>query len=414
MRTLYKKFIGNKTNLIWSFVLIAFFMLVILFKAFVIKNNLTHFCIMEYVVNGERKVKRDPGHYWKGINKVYSWKWANAMWFSTFDDEGSTSDDAVPLMYSDGAKGSVSGIMVYSFDYKTPDSTFIRYQDDYNNQDNFEDRIIRPMNTDALKISSALLTTEESYTTKKKEYGQRALDQLVNGIYRTQVVRDTLMDFTGEKIVGDVTRIINGPNGYERSKERSLSSLNIKVPVFSLYEIDYADLVDSMITKNRTLQMDQIISNANTKLENRKNIEADKMGQVNIIDQKYNQEVSNMLNVIKAETSRDTTKIVAETRVQVSKIKGVIAKTKKDIALTEGTKELTIRNLGIHADNQFQDRLDKYAAIEIRKADAFAKAKGIFPRYMLSGGGQTGAWDMLLYNEGKRAVGNSAVGSSEK
>ena len=384
-----------------------------IFYSFVVtKNDPTHFHVIEHRPSGKLTVKKDPGHYVKWINKPYQWKWSNSMWFSEYLEEGGKKDESIPLRYNDGAEGTISGIMVYLFDEKTPDSLFIGLQNSYRNQENFEDRVIRPMNTDALKLSAALMSSEQSYTTRKQDLGQMALDQLRNGVYLTTVKRDTIMDFTGERVVSDVTHIQTDAVDDKplRSEEKSLAKLGIDPLVYSLYEPTYSERVNTTIEKKRTSAMERIISLAKTKLESRKGYMAQIQGNVNVLTQKYEQMADNTLRIVQAETHQDTVRVIAETRRDVAKVREAIAGMKKKIGELEGKKEYTIRQLKIAADEQLVPRLETYVSVEKSKANAFRNTPNMMPSVLISGGEAGGssstnqAWEMFLLKEGKKLI----------
>lgn len=337
-------------------------------------------------------VRRQPGHFFKWVNLTHRWRWANEVWFSEYEEEGASTDDSVPLRYGDAATGNISGIMLYNFMDTIPDSILINLQRNYRDQFNFEDRIVRPLNVDALKITAALMTSEESYTTRKKEFGEVAQDQLTNGNYNTYAKRDTIIDFTGERVVADVTKVkyaidpVTRQQIPVRSKEKSLGSWGIEVPIYSLYEPKYEPRVDTMMVRKLSSTLGKVVSLARTKYENRVNYKEQISGQVDVLKQKYAQEVTNMEMVVQSQTNQDTTRIKSDARRQVARIGLSVASFKREIGQLQGDKELRVRQLGMEADKQLTSRLDTYVKIQVAKADAFAAAKQIFPRAIVSGG----------------------------
>lgn len=398
----FNHFVG-KRNLPLIVIISVFLLCLIMFNILFSKNDLQHFVIVEKVPSGTLVVKKDPGHFFKGIHRTYRWNWARPIWFSSESREGKRRDESVPVRYLDGALANISGIMVYQFNYDTPDRTLISHHQSYNNQQNFEDRVIKPMNLDALRIPASLMTSEDSYTIRKKEFGEMAIDQLLRGILRTYTEYDTIVDFTGEQVLAPVTKIMQDDEGnYLRSREKSLGSLNINVPLYSLYEPVYQDIVDATISRKRQQEMGRIISYASTQLEQRKERMERINGELNIINQRYDQEVENMVAVTQAQTRQDTMRIRAETRVSVSEVREGIAQTRKEIELLEGNAELQIRRLSVQADNQLLDRLNAYVFSQQKMAEAYARGKQIMPEFKLSSGSSVnGAWDMFLYNQAR-------------
>ncbi|MBI2633105.1 MAG: hypothetical protein HYW78_01810, partial [Parcubacteria group bacterium] len=330
-----------------------------------------HFLIEEHVTGG-LSVHKDPGNFFKWFNSIHRWEWANAIWFSEYDNEGSGNDESIGIRYLDGALGNISGIMIYAFDYNTPDSVLKALQGDLKNQDNFEDRIIRQKLFDVVPLAAALMTSDESYTTRKKEFGFMALDQLQDGKYKTYVKRDTVIDFTGEKLVTDAQKVltekktvtINGKKDIIetplRVEDKTLREMNVSIPVFSLYEPSYVKDVAERIEKKRSEAMKKVVSIAKTKLENRENYLETVKGKVEIIKKKYEQMAINKKQILAAQTTLDTVRVISETNRDVMRIKKVIAGMKKNIEELKGTKEYRVRQLKVYADNQLEAYLGAY------------------------------------------------------
>lgn len=389
---IYQQYIGTKANLTKLIILLSCLVLTILYGVFVTKNDPTHFMVIEHVVSGDLTVKKNPGHFIKGINRVYSWEWSRPIWFSPFDEEGREIDESINAQYRDGAKGSVSGVMVYSFGYNAPDSFFTNLQQSMRTQDNFESRMVRPMMQESIPISASQMTSEESYTVAKKDFGFYCLDQLEYGVYLTEVTRDSIKDFTGETIVADKPTIKRNKEGKPlRSKERSLKNLNIEVVVFSLYEPTYAPEVDTMIVQKRQASMNKVISLAATKLARREAYKATIEGNVNVLTEKYSQMAKNAIVIKAAETLKDTTRIVSETDLSVARIRKTIAEMKKQIGELEGRIEYNKRSLLMQADRQLVDRLEAYKNAQVLMAGAFLTDGRIMPDILFGNSGKGGS-----------------------
>ena len=413
MKKLYQKWIVTKSNLVKLIIVLALFSIWIFMGAFVGKNDPMHFIVIEHIAAkndaGRLTVEKKPGHFMKWFNKTHKWEWANSVWFSQYEKEGADKDESVDTRYNDGAIGATSGIMVYNFKENTPDSIMTMLQADFRNQENFEDRVIFPMNQDALKLSSALMSSEESYTTKKKEYGFIALDQLQNGIYKTEVIRDTITDFTGETVIADVTKIKKSADDNPlRNTDKTLAQYYLEIPIYSLYEPVYKNAaLNTTIEKKRKASMDKIISLAKTKLEKRLGHLEDVKGQVNVLTKEYEQKALNTVQIIAAETNKDTIRIKSETHRVVASVRKKISLMKKKIGELNGGKELEVRKLLIGADNQLVSRLDSYERVQKLQAEAFGKATNVMPGTLLGGEGGNSAqtaWDMFLINQAQSFI----------
>lgn len=410
---------GDVKTGIWIIAFVIAISLRLCWALFVDKNDLQHFVVVEYRTGKELTVKRDPGHYFIGVNIPHKWEWTNSVWFSQFDGEGDDGDNSVPLRYYDGAQGHQSGVMVYQFDLDTPDSSFIRMQLDYRSQSNFENRVVKPITMESLKKSASLLSSEDSYTIKKKEFGLMALDQLENRPYVTEVVRKEIKDITGEFIVADVPQIKidtdkTSPTYGEkvRSGDKGLVDFHISVPVFSLYECRYDTVASDRIETKRSSKMDKIISVAKTKLAQKENYLEDVKGKVAVIKQEYLTKKNNAAAIIAAASNQDSIRIYAETRKDVAAIRLTISQMKKDISILEGNKEFTIRNLFVQSDNQLEDRVATWKKGQLAMATAYKKGLGIYPVIDLGDnkGGkapESQAMTLFLMNEGKKALASS-------
>lgn len=263
----------------------------------------------------------------------------------------------------------------------------VELQQKFRDQRNFEDRAIKPLLVDALRISASITSSEEAYTSKKKEVGYMGLDQLQNGIYKVIVVPDSIEDFTGEVDFRDVTKIVEemGPDSIMHPVRtgKSLNNFHVKSLVFSLYETDFDPSVEKIIKEKLNTNMDRIISLANTQLQSKKNYLEEVKGQVKIKKQKYETKEENEVKLVKSEMVKDTLEIMSQAKVKVSKIRKIISGYEKKISELQGTKEYKIRQLNMNADRQLHPRLNTYAEIEKRKAYAYGEAKGIYPEIIL-------------------------------
>ncbi|MCK4539774.1 hypothetical protein KAU09_01310 [Candidatus Parcubacteria bacterium] len=356
----------------------------------------------------------EPGRYYIGANRAYTWDKSSTSWFSKDLTEGEGCDESVPVRYNDGGTARVSGSVRYTIGYnETSKETkqksrkqFTKLHIQYRDQDNFRDRAIQPLVTEVLTLTSTLMSAEESYTTNKAQFTEWALDQLNHGVYLVETYTDTIVLSTGEKkqVRKSKLKIKQGTKNEIMRKEYALKDFDVKFTQFVISDPEYHQSIKDQITGKLTNLMGKVASIAEAELNAAKETTAIAVGQRNVVKSEYEQKVVNVTDIIQSEINAAKERIPAEARNKVSSILKEAAEYQRDADIYDGEGEASYKMALQKADSNMEVRLKLWLIGHQSRAAIIAKNGKITPDFVLPEGTQVDTGMALInYDIMKRA-----------
>jgi hypothetical protein len=342
-------------------------------------NNAGNYVIRQAAVTGKLTAITDSGMFLQLFGDVFRYRAADTLYFSKHQDEGRETDDSISVRFNDGATAQVTGNI--RFEIPNNPAQLVDLHQKFRGYDAVIRDTIDQVVSEAVILTAALMSAEESYTTKRAEFSQMADDQVKNGVYLTEA--DTI-DFrdskTGEINKKQIVRVQTNAKGDFQRKESVFSKYGIRVTQFVIKEIDYEANVDQQITTKQQALMKTVSAKAEAEKAQQDRLTAEEVGKKNVAVAKYEQEVEKA----KAITA-------AEKELEVAKLNRSAAEQYKLTQISRAEGDAEYRRRIMAADGALEKKLDAYVQTQKVWADAFANAKNaVVPEIMMGQGGAAG------------------------
>jgi regulator of protease activity HflC (stomatin/prohibitin superfamily) len=209
--------------------------------------------------------------------------------------------------------------------------------------------LVRPTVVKVVYASGTLMSSFESYAEKKNDLIFYITDQLNNGVYRTQVKEETIIDaLTGEKKVKKVASLITdslAAGGYARQEKSPFSTYGIEIGQLSISSINYDDKILAQISQQQTSQMGVQTALAQALEAKQQAIKAEEQGKEKYQIAKWKQEEIRATEVTRAQQEYEVAalqakqaKEVAEKTIQEGRAEAEVARLKVQAGLSPAEK----------------------------------------------------------------------------
>jgi len=340
--------------------------------------------------NGTLRVCSQPGYYTQWFGTVTKYKKRSQFWFSSMNDQGKTEDQSIAVRFNDGGHAHVSGSIAWEM--PTADRAAIRLHTLYGSQSAIEQQLVRTVVEKSVYMTGPLMSSKESYAERRNDLISLIDDQIVHGVYKTEVLQEKQKDpITGQDKTVSIVKLVHDSNGlYARQDISPLEEFSIKTFNLAINEVKYDPTVEAQIKQQQDMIMQVQTSIAEAKRAEQTALTAAKNGEAEAAKAKWDQEVIKARLVTEAEAR----KAVAALDVQTADLR------KKEMELQgegEGAKRRAIMN----ADGALEMKLQTYRAV---MHDAFDAMKGYqgnwVPGVIMAGTSQNGqhtngAMDMI-------------------
>ena len=368
----------NKQKLGLIGVGLALFVGLLMLHSLVGTNNAGFIAVRQAAGTGKLTAYTTAGMYPRMFGDVTVYKQSDIIYFSKHDTEGGSKDDSVEVRFNDGATAQVTGNV--RIDLPADPEKILAIHKVFRSYDSLVKDTVRQVIGESTILTAALMTTEESYTTKRAEFSQMVDDQIRNGVYLTEAKSIEVKDkASGETVIKNVVSIQRDENGLPLRKESPFAKYGIRVSQAIVKEIDYApEVVKQIESKQQALQ--QVVSakaNAEKAIQDR--LTAEEVGRKNVAVAKYEQEVKKATAVTQAEQSFEVSKLNRSTEEQ-----------NKAANIAKGEGEGEYRRKVMQADGALQQKLDAYVKTQQAWAEAFANSKNPVVPGVVMGGGNGG------------------------
>jgi len=398
--------VGKKApNKLWVLLMSLVILMLIGYSIVVNNNEAGRYVIIEPLSgSGSYEAIMEPGRYFKWFNRTFDWDKSATYWFSVDPTEGEDRDQSVQVRYNDGGTAKISGSVRYIIG-KDKDK-FIKLHVQYRNQNNFRDRAIRALVTEALTLTATLMSAEESYTTNKAQFTEWALDQLNHGVYLVETYTEKVKLPSGEIREVRRSKLRRDPKtGEIMRKEYALEGFDVEFTQFVIQDPDYHKRIKDQIAGKLHNLMGLVASQAEAELRRAEEEAAIAEGQRDVVVSEYEQKVENVVDIISAEIAADTSRIMAEARKEVAAIMKKAAEYQRDADILVGEGEAAYKKALQRADSNMEIRLKLWLAGHMARAEVISKNGVIYPDWIQPSGdaAQTGM-GILNYDVMKRRM----------
>lgn len=340
--------------------------------------------VNQYPFSGKMAYWTSPGWKWQMFGNTTTYYKTQQFWFGGKDIDGEAHGTPIKVIFNDASVGYIYGSLRVVL--PTDVDHLSKIQTAYNGMERLMNDLVAQNVVKVIYASGPLMSAFESYAEKKNDMVAYITDQLTNGIYKTTVNEQVVVDvLTGEEKKIKVASLIadeNADGGFRRSEKSPFTSYGVIIDQVSISEITYDDKVNQQIEAQQQANMSIQTKKAEAAAAQQDAIKAEAEGKAAAAKAKWEQEKVKATEVTKAEQEREVARLAAE-KAEFDK--------KKIIA--EGEAEAAANRAKVAAGLTPQERAEWEYKTKVGVAEAIAKVN--LPKVVMGGqGGNGGASTM--------------------
>lgn len=361
--------------------LLAIFLIVILPLSGMIfeTTNAGTYLIKQAAATGKMTAYTEPGTFLQLFGDVFKYQQSNILYFSKHDDEGKQTDDCIAVRFNDGATAKITGNV--RIELPTDHEQLIEIHKRFRSYDALVKDTIKQVVAESVILTAALMSAEESYTTKRAEFSQMADDQVRNGVYLTESEMTQTKDAkTGEITYKQIVTIQRDDKKQILRKDPVLAKYGVRISQFVIKDIDYQDEVHQTINAKQGSLMKTVAAKAEAEKAVQDRLTAEEVGKKNVAVARYEQEVEKT----KAITA-------AEKELEVAKLNRAMAEQYKQTQILKAEGDAEYRRKIMVADGALEKKLNAYVETQKFWASALAGMQhSAVPSVVMGGAGSGG------------------------
>lgn len=331
--------------------------------------------VNQFPFTGTMEYWTTPGFKMQWFGKTTTYYKTSQLWFGSDNEDGDQMGNPIPVIFNDASDGMIYG----SLRVKLPtETTYLeRIQTDYNGMERLMQDLVRPTVTKVIYASGPLMSAFESYAEKKNDLIEYITDQLNNGVYKTTVRSEEIIDpVSGETKTVKIASLIadeNSPGGFKRSESSPFQYYGLEIGQVAVSKIDYSQKVRDQIAQQQEANMLVATSRSKTIAAQQEAIRAEEEGKMSATRAKWEQEKIKAVEVTKAEQEFEVARLAAlKANEEAKKIKA------------EGEAEAYRQRKLVEAGLSPKERAEFEMKTKIGIAEAFAKTQ--WPSVVMMGG----------------------------
>jgi regulator of protease activity HflC (stomatin/prohibitin superfamily) len=310
-------------------------------------------------ISGNMSVHVKEGMYFQKFGTI-------TKYYRTFDtflsndvlDGGKGAEtNATEVMFGGGGKADVGSVTQWRI--PLTEEAVIKIHRNFRTFDGLKSQV-RQWIIEVEKQTASTFKAEETYSTRRGEFSQLITDQIINGLYQTEVVETEEptgdIDENGSPIMTKTlkTRVKRDDNGNPIIVKRGIfQEYDIELVNHTLKDINYDETVDLAIERKKATDQERAVARANAEKARQDAITAEEQGKANIALARAAEEVQKITAVTIAQKEKE----VAELRADQD----------KNVATTAAQKELEVAEL-----NKQTETANAEALLITEKAEADA------------------------------------------
>jgi len=344
--------------------------------------------VIQYT-DGSLKAFTTPGFKPQSLGTVTKYKKRDNFDFLLPKGKGD-SDRSLKIVFNDGGVARISGTTAYEL--PTDEPSILKLHAAYRSQEALERALIEPVISKSILAAGPMMSSTESYSSRRNELLSVIDDQVDNGVLKTKSTQTKAYDelTKTDKNILQIEIIRDAKGIALREDVSALKEFGIRTFNLAIKDIDYSAAVDTQIQ-----QQQQMITAVQTSIMEARQAEqsaitAEKKGQASIATAKAEQEVIKTTAVTQAEKARDVARLDAES-----------AALEKQAKILRGQGDAEARRLAMSADGALAQRLANKLAINEVWAKAWAEnGAAVVPSIQMGGSStpQTNWWNIVEAN----------------
>jgi len=358
---------------------IAFVVLAIIFlvlaRGIFQTNEAGYFQVKQAAITGNMSVRFAAGTYFQWFGTITEYKNVTTCGIGTHKGDGSADIDAVDVIFNDGSKAKISGLIRVKLP-ATSEGAINLKREYANGFDHFIQSGIVPIVNNAIKLSANLRSAQDAYTTLAL-FQQAVEDQLRNGIYKTKSDKVNKVTSTGDVEEQRVTVLVYDENGQPLRTPNRLQQLGCEVLECVIDVPQFDAKVEEMIAKRKDEAMKTELAKQEAIRAKQDALTAEQQGLANVAKAKYEQEVEKVKEVT-----------IAQKLYEVATLNAKQEEQKKLAKIYEGQGIYEFNRLKVQAGLTPQEKMEWEYKIKVGVAEQLAKVN--VPSIVVTGGDKSG------------------------
>lgn len=177
-------------------------------KQLVTTNDAGYYMVIQNPITGSLSWELSPGMKWRGFGKVTVYPQRETFWFSTKDGQPVTpnSSQSIRLRFNDGGHANLSGSISWEMPVDVDHLNLIHSK--FRSPEAIDQSLIRTVIEKSVYTAGPMMSSTESYASRRNELLHIVEDQIGNGVYETETIKSQVKDpVTNEIKLVDVVRI---------------------------------------------------------------------------------------------------------------------------------------------------------------------------------------------------------------
>ena len=267
--------------------------------------------------NGATSIKDKPGWYvnW-GTEEVYP-KFLSMDFSGSEAAKGSLVISPFGVKYSEGGTGTIEGNV--QIEMPSDKENRMKIHNKFGSKAGFMSQLIRNATGEALTFTAGLMESQEAYMTHRAQFRTAAKDQLVAGLYATNMVPTTRTDAKGDDVITITAepRMSNGQ--FVRQDESPLTQYGVLLTQFNIQDWNFEEATMTRIAEKRDAENKVITSRARTETAEQDKKEAEAIAAKNKAIKECAAEAAAAVQLVNAERDKKLAIIAAKKKVSVAK-----------------------------------------------------------------------------------------------
>jgi len=366
---------------------IGFFIFLLLSGSLFETNDAGNFQVKQAAITGNLTARFAPGFYFQNFGSIDTYKNVATVGFGRQRGEGSADIDGIPVIFNDGSKATISGLVRVRLPMK--DKEVINLKKEYaGGFEHFISAGIVPIVTNAVKLSANLRSAQDAYTTLAI-FQQAVEDQLKNGPYLTKSDTVEILKSTGDKEVQKVTVIVyDEKTGEPKRLNNRFTELGCEITEAIIDVPDFDKEVENMISKRKDEAMKTELSKQSALRAKQDAITTIEQGKADIAKAEAAALVVKKQAVVEAEQQKEVAETEAKKKFEVAKFAALEAMEEAKKIRAEGIAKAAANEALVRAGLTPLQRAEIEKETKIGVAAELAKV--VFPKMLIIGGGDKG------------------------
>lgn len=342
-------------------------------------NTFGNYQIKQAAASGKITVRNEPGLYLQMFGAITTYPVSEDI---DFEDKG------LRVRFNDGSIAKVKGTV--KFKLPTNPEQQKELHRDYSNYSNVErDLIVRNV-AEALSNTATYMVAEDSYAAGRAVFSDLAMQQLKDGIFKTNTKTVDVLDTDGTKFKKKEIKVVYDEDGNPVIQKKSLlKHYGIEVLQFVVNDFEYDDKINELIARKKDAEQNKVVAQANAEKAKQDAITAEEQGKARIAEARADAEVQKATEVTEAQKRSEIAKIKAEQEKEVARLASEQAKFEAEKIKAQGEAEAYAAKKKVEAGLTPLEKAKIEMETKIGIAKALASVK--FPANMvISGSSQSG------------------------